>query len=83
MNELISMPQFMNPIAQVFKIAVHGDTPLVYLCLNASLRHAVFDLVTSFAKKYKEIIQRHTTSRVSHANTYTTQQSDRQLNIMV
>ena len=26
MNELIPMPQFMNPIAQVFKIAVHGKS---------------------------------------------------------
>uniref|UniRef100_A0A914EPZ5 Uncharacterized protein n=1 Tax=Acrobeloides nanus TaxID=290746 RepID=A0A914EPZ5_9BILA len=80
MNELIPMPQFMNPIAQVFKIAVHGDTPLVYLCLNASLRRAVFDHATSFAKKSKGIIQRHT-GRVSHGNTYTTQQSDRQLDM--
>uniref|UniRef100_A0A914EJH9 Uncharacterized protein n=1 Tax=Acrobeloides nanus TaxID=290746 RepID=A0A914EJH9_9BILA len=47
---------------------VQSDTPLVYLCLNESLRRAVFDHATSFAKKSKGIIQRHT-GRVSHGNT--------------
>uniref|UniRef100_A0A914C6X0 Uncharacterized protein n=1 Tax=Acrobeloides nanus TaxID=290746 RepID=A0A914C6X0_9BILA len=44
-NEFFPLPNFIEIIAQISWIGVHGDTPIVYLLLNASLRNAVFKMM--------------------------------------
>uniref|UniRef100_A0A914CG19 Uncharacterized protein n=1 Tax=Acrobeloides nanus TaxID=290746 RepID=A0A914CG19_9BILA len=44
-NQFFLLPDFIEVIAQVSWIGIHGDTPIVYLLLNASLRKSVFKML--------------------------------------
>uniref|UniRef100_A0A914DZ53 Serpentine receptor class gamma n=1 Tax=Acrobeloides nanus TaxID=290746 RepID=A0A914DZ53_9BILA len=46
-SEYVTVPMFMFIIDHISLLCVHGDTPIVYLLLNKSLRCAVFNLVTT------------------------------------
>uniref|UniRef100_A0A914C3W2 Uncharacterized protein n=1 Tax=Acrobeloides nanus TaxID=290746 RepID=A0A914C3W2_9BILA len=47
-NQWVPLPEFMTKIEHLFLIFVHGDTPIVYLCLNATLRRQFFEIVKAY-----------------------------------
>lgn len=49
-SQFLPLPSAIEIFAHISWIGVHGDTPIVYLLLNASLRNAVFKMIMDKGK---------------------------------
>uniref|UniRef100_A0A914DR89 Uncharacterized protein n=1 Tax=Acrobeloides nanus TaxID=290746 RepID=A0A914DR89_9BILA len=44
-NSWVELPEFLTKYEHMVLIFVHGDTPIVYLMLNGTLRRQVYEVV--------------------------------------
>uniref|UniRef100_A0A914CLJ9 Uncharacterized protein n=1 Tax=Acrobeloides nanus TaxID=290746 RepID=A0A914CLJ9_9BILA len=52
LNEIYpNMPEFITKMEHIAWLCVHGDTPIIYVLLNASLRQKFFSLIKNYTKK--------------------------------
>uniref|UniRef100_A0A914E8M8 Uncharacterized protein n=1 Tax=Acrobeloides nanus TaxID=290746 RepID=A0A914E8M8_9BILA len=69
-NSWVELPEFLTKYEHMVLIFVHGDTPIVYLMLNGTLRRQVYENVKEYLVKGAKKVRR----QVVGSNSYYTNQ---------